>query len=218
MTSAIHVSLFIRQSSFMLFGLFAIALVTGCAAPFADLQGARLAGKGRMQITPSFSTVSYSAPGESEELQREYTVQIAGGVTDNVELRARYTRIAPPGGSDGEGGINVIAAGPKFAVLPGRLAVGLPVGLAFGDGIEAIQTTQFHPTVFLTVPVGRNVEVNLSGKALLPNAAFAANLGLGLSTNLDRWAVRPEFGVLKYPDGEGYVKQASIGLTLNGGP
>jgi len=218
MKSAIQTHPFTCQSTFLLPGLLAITLVTGCAAPFADLQGARLAGKGRMQITPSVSTVAGSANGESEAIQREYTVQIAGGVAENVELRARYTRVMLAEDSYSGGGINVIAAGPKFAIRPGRVAVGLPVGFAFADGMVAGETVQFHPTVFVTVPATQGLEVNVSGKALLPEAALAVNLGLGLSTNLDRWALRPEIGVLKYPGDDGYIWQASIGLSWNGGP
>ena len=199
--------------------LLAITLLTGCAAPFADLQGARLAGKGRTEITPSFSSVGYSAQGESETLQREYTVQLATGVSESTDLRVRYTRVAPPPGSGGEGGINILAAGPKFAIKPGRVAVAIPVGLAFGNGIEVGETIQVHPALFITAADSRDFEVNLSGKALLPvsggNIGLAANLGLGLSTNLDRWALRPEVGVLKYTGDEGYVRQASIGLSLN---
>jgi len=210
------------KSIFSIPALVAVAVLTGCAAPFADLQGARLAGKGRVQVTPSFSKVGFASSGGDVSLQREYTLQVAGGVTENLELRGRYTRITPPGGSGGEGGVNVIGAGPKVGLVPGRLAVGLPVGLAFGEGIEASETLQAHPTVFFTVPAHRNLEVNLSGKALVPlrggDVGLAANLGLGLSTDLDRWAVRPEVGVLKYPGDEGYIRQVSIGLTLGSKP
>jgi len=207
-----------KKSSFFFTLLLAITLVTGCAAPFADLQSARLVGKGRIQVTPSVSTVALSANGESEAIQREYTLQIASGVTDNVEVRARYTRIALAGGGNDGSGINVIGLGPKFALRTGRVAVGLPIGFAFADGEVASEAVQFHPTVFFTAPVAQGLEVNFSGKVLLPTGAFAANLGLGLSTNLDRWAVRPEIGVMKYPGDDGYVRQASIGFSWSGGP
>src|SRR5262249_12641384 len=46
-------------------------LLAGCAAPFADLQGARLAGPGRTEVTGSYSWVSYSESGQSEAVQRE---------------------------------------------------------------------------------------------------------------------------------------------------
>jgi large exoprotein involved in heme utilization and adhesion len=195
-----------------------MGLLSGCAAPFADLQGARLAGRGNLEVTGSFSTVHYSANSQSDEVQREYTVQLAAGTGDHTDWRFRYTRVGPPGGSGG-GGINVFGAGPKFANASQRFAVALPVGFAVGQDISVGDTFQFHPTMFFTFPSGRTFEVNLSGKALVPlsggSTGFAANLGFGLSSDLDRWALRPEIGVLTYPAGEGYFPQFSVGFSYN---
>ena len=193
------------------------ALASGCAAPFADLQGARTAGRGNVEVTGSFSSVHYSAEGESGETQREYTGQLAAGYSDGTDWRFRYTHIGPPDG--GEGGINVFGVGPKFASAGQRFAVALPVGFAYGEDIEVADTFQFHPTLLFTIPSGRNFETNLSGKILVPlsggSSGFAANLGFGVSPNLDRWALRPEIGVLTYPEGEGYFYHLSVGLSAN---
>ena len=203
----------------LLVGLAALAaLASGCAAPFADLQGARTAGRGNLEVTGSFSSVHFSSEGESGELQREYTAQLAAGTSDKTDWRFRYTRIGPPG-DGGEGGLNVFGVGPKFANARQTFAVALPVGFAFGEDIEVGDTFQFHPTMFFTIPSGRSFETNLSGKALIPvtggSTGFAANLGFGISSDLDRWALRPEVGVLTYPEGEGYFTHISLGLSYN---
>jgi hypothetical protein len=195
-----------------------LAAVCGCAAPFADLQGARLAGKGRVEVTGSFSSVSFSESGDSGELQREYTAQMAVGAGEKLDWRFRYTRIGPPGDGS-EGSINVFGAGPKFGLNKDRVAVALPVGFAVGEGIDVGDTFQIHPTVFFTLPASDNFELNLAGKVLLSvkggSAGVAANLGLGISSNLERWALRPEFGVLKYTDSDGYLRHLSLGLSYN---
>jgi hypothetical protein len=198
--------------------LVGLAALSGCAAPFADMQGARLAGKGKVEVTGSFSSVSFAEGGDSGEIQREYTAQLAAGTGERTDWRFRYTRIGPPG-DGGEGGINVIGVGPKFALRPDRAAIALPFGFAFGEDLNVGDTFQFHPTVFFTVPAARGVELNLSGKAMIAvtggNLGLAANLGLGLSSDLQRWALRPEVGVLKYTESDGYARHLSLGLSYN---
>lgn len=195
-----------------------IGLLSGCAAPFADLQGARLAGKGNVEVTGSFSTVHVSADGESEEAQREYTAQLAAGTGDHTDWRFRYTRVGPPG-DGGEGGVNVFAAGPKFAIISQRVAFAVPMGFAAGEDIDIGDSFQIHPTVFFTLPAGSNVEVNLSGKLLVSlsggSTGFAGNLGFALSSDLDRWALRPEVGMLRYTDTDGHLYHLSLGLSYN---
>lgn len=208
-----------RRSPSILIALIAgIGALSGCAAPFAELQGARLAGKGKVEVTGSFSSVSFAEGGDSGEIQREYTAQLAAGAGEHTDWRFRYTRIGPPG-DGGEGGVNVIGIGPKFALRRDRAAIALPIGFAIGEDIDVGDTFQFHPTVFVTIPAARGFEVNLSGKALIAltggNLGLAANLGLGLSSDLERWALRPEVGVLKYTEGDGYVRHLSLGLSYN---
>jgi hypothetical protein len=194
------------------------ALLSGCAAPFADLQGARLAGRGNVEVTGSFSTIHFSSDSDGGEVQREYTGQLAVGGGDHTDWRFRYTRIGPPG-DGGDGGLNVFGVGPKFATASQRMAFALPIGFAVGQDISVGDTFQMHPTVFFTVPAGRSFEVNLSGKALVSlsggSTGFAANLGFGISSDLDRWALRPEVGVLVYPEGDGHFRHLSLGLSYN---
>lgn len=41
---------------------------------------------------------------------------------------------------------------------------------------------------------------------------MAFNLGLGLSADFNRWAIRPEYGMLFNPGEEGHFGQFSIGF------
>src|SRR5262249_38779679 len=109
-------------------------LLAGCAAPFADLQGARLAGPGRTEVTGSYSWVSYSESGQSEAVQREITGQLAVGTGEHTDWRFRYTHVGPPDGSTG--GVHVFGAGPKYSLSRDRCAVALPVGFAYAQDID----------------------------------------------------------------------------------
>ena len=189
-------------------------LLVGCA-PFAELQGARLAGRGRTEITGSFSSVSYSEGGQTETLQREYTGQLAVGTGERTDWRFRYTYIGPPDG--GGGGLHVFGAGPKYSVVRDRFAAAIPVGFGYGQDIDVGDTFQVHPTILFTFPAAAGLDVNLSGKMLIRftggETGFAANLGLAIGPDLPRWALRPEVGVLAYTSTSGYFRHASIGLS-----
>jgi hypothetical protein len=193
-----------------------VGLVSGCAAPFSDLQSARLAGPNRVEVTPSYSAVSSSDEGERESVQDHFGVQVATGVSDRVDLRARYERINL---KDDDSGVNVLGFGPKFGLVGDRLAFYVPVGFAFGEGIEVSETFQVHPTLLLTVPVHESIELNGSVKALIPiterdiDDLIAFNFGVGLGPDLRRWVIRPEIGFLFNPGEGGHFRHLSIGLT-----
>jgi hypothetical protein len=193
-----------------------VGMTAGCVAPFSDLQSARLAGPNRFEVTPSYSAVSFAEDGQREELQDNFGIQVATGISPRVDLRARYERISL---KDSDGGVNVLGMGPKVGLVEDRVAIYLPVGFAFGSGIEASETIQVHPTLLATVPVHDFVELNGSVKALIPiterdiDDLVAFNIGLGLGPDLQRWVIRPEIGFLFNPGESGHFRHLSIGLT-----
>jgi len=107
-------------------------------------------------------------------------------------------------------------------IIKDRLAYYLPVSFAFGDEFqgEESETWVFHPTLLFIFSFGNNFEITPSAKVLIPlnyedaDPLIAFNLGTGLSTNLNRWVLRPEIGYLFNPGKEGFLSQFSIGLTL----
>jgi hypothetical protein len=183
-----------------------------CAPVFSDLQSAKLVGKGRVEATPSFSTVSAS---DSGHVQDHAGLQLATGVHDRVDLRLRYERVWVE-----DGGVNVLGFGPKVQLFRNYAALYVPVGFAFGGDIDSGRTWAVHPTLLLTGQVHPNVELNWSGKYLVPLGAdgaddlLAFNLGLGLGPANGRWAIRPEFGWLLDPGDEGHFTQFSIGFSV----
>jgi hypothetical protein len=197
-----------------------VATTSACAPVFSDLQSARLLDKGRVELTPSASYVGFSNDDDdaSGHVQDGYGVQLGVGLHDAVELRARYEHI------DGAGevpGVEVVGFGPKVRLLRDHLALYVPVGRAFGGGEDAdlSESWQVHPTLIGTAPVHRNVEVNASAKYLIPlsgdggDDTLAFNLGLGLG-QLDRWAIRPEAGILVNPGEGGHFYHFSLGVSL----
>ena len=98
------------------------------------------------------------------------------------------------------------------------VAINVPVGFAFGEDLEVSDTWHIHPTLLLTLPISKYIEFNPSAKVLIPfqseqETLVAFNLGIGVSTNLERWAIRPEIGFLYNPGESGRFLHFSLGFT-----
>lgn len=195
---------------------------TGCAPVFSELQSARTVGKNRVEITPSYSSINYSEEGWGDGFQKHVGAQVAYGITPRLDMRLRYEFIWLKDAADEN--VSVIGFGPKFALWQDWLAVTVPVGKIISDiGADVNgnppNTWQVHPTLLFSAPVIKDmVHINLSPKLLIPlcddcQSLVAANFGLALSTNLNKWALRPEYGVLFGPELEGYYSHFSIGIS-----
>jgi hypothetical protein len=184
----------------------------GCAPVFSDFQSAKLAGRGGVEMTPSYSSV-WTSGGDGGHVQDEYGSQAATGLTDRLDLRLRYVHTE---------GVNIAGFGPKIGLVKDRVAVAIPVGFAFGNGVRTNDTWAVHPTLVLTGPIDSHAEMNVSTKVLIPlssnggDTLVALNIGAGLG-HLKRWAIRPEVGVLFDPHKHGQYIQAGIGLTVFAG-
>ncbi len=205
------------QSLIKIFGLFLLTSIfmSSCAPTFSELQSARTVGKGKLEITPSYSSVDY----EGDSIQDHYGIQTALGISEKADFRVRFEQISVEGSEGVEA--SVLGFGPKFELIEGKTAVYFPVGFAFGDDIRTSKSWQFHPTALATIPINENFEINPSGKMLIPlnqddtDISFAFNLGLGISSNLQKYAIRPEIGFLINPGEDGYYKHFSIGLSVS---
>jgi hypothetical protein len=191
-------------------------MVSGCAPVFSDLQSAKLVGRGRVEVTPGFSSVSSSSGGESDHVQDHAGVQLATGVLEGVDLRVRYERVKV----EDSPGINVLGFGPKVRLFEGWAAVYVPIGFAFGGGSDAGKTWSVHPTLLLTGQLHPSVEWNWSAKYLVPlheeggDNLLAFNVGLGLGPAEGRWTIRPEYGMLLDPGEDGHFNHFSIGFSF----
>jgi hypothetical protein len=203
----------------LLIGL-GLLILQGCAPVFSELQSARTVGDNRVEFTPSISTVDYTEDGEREGLQNHIGLQAAYGITDKIDIRARYERIWIKEEGIDEG-VSVFGIGPKFSLLENKIALYIPIGRAFGDETE--ETWQIHPTLLLTYPaVEDKLDITLSPKYLITlcegcEDLIAVNLGLSFGNDLKQWSIRPEYGILFNPGESGYFGQFSIGYSTTFG-
>lgn len=213
-----------RSARVACYALVAFMFLVGCAPPFSAMQSAKLAGRGNYEITPFFSTVSFSVEDQTEHMQNEYGIQAAYGLADGFDLQLRYEFISfdyyDPYFDSISSSANVIGVGPKARIYRDIIAFCSPIGFGFGNGIDEVsETWQFHPTLIITLPIGDVFELNPSGKVLIPisgdqDILLAFNFGAGISANLRKWAIRPELGFLISPGDDGHFTHFSIGITI----
>lgn len=196
-------------------GLFVIGTV-GCAPPFSEMQSAKLVDEGEFEVAGHYSAVSWQYEDDGDKVQDNIGVQLAYGLAERVNFRARYEYINV---GDLDVTAHVIGFGPKFSLTEDVIAFYIPVGFATGEDISTEDTWQLHPTMLLTTTHGEVLEFNASVKYILTFAEdsddlMAFTLGLGLSPDLKRYAFRPEGGLLINPGEDGYYWHWSIGLSI----
>jgi hypothetical protein len=138
------------------------------------------------------------------------------GFSDRFSLYARYQWVKLLNVRDVD--YHYVALEPKFGIIRDIAAVALPVGFFAGQDVNATESVQFHPTILFTIPVSQTFEVNLSPEAVVFVPTFdyllVINAGFGLSTNLDRWAIRPQFSVAVNPETRAPVFSGCIGFSV----
>lgn len=202
----------------------ALAFAAGCIAPFSDLQSAKLLGKGNFEVTPGYSAYMAEDEGNMEKVQDHFLVQGGYGLTNFLDLRLRYEHVSALAIEGDSVKANILAFGPKMRLAKNWLALYVPIGFAFGGDVEgSSESWQIHPTLLMTLPIAKYFELNPSAKIMIPlsnaeelRTLYAFNLGLALSTDVSKWAIRPEIGLCTTFEGD-YFLQYSIGLTLGSG-
>lgn len=200
---------------YILVGGLLLLLTQSCAPIFSEVQSARTVGQGNFELTPAYSDVSFGYDGEKESMQKQFGLHLAYGLSDKIDLRVRYESVL------GEE-INVLGIGPKFNLIENRVSVYLPIGSYIGEGMTW-DLVQFHPTLLLTQPiVDNNLEITAAPKLLIPvtepgELLTAINFNLAISSDLDKWAIRPEYGLLFKLGEEGHYSQFGVALSLTMG-
>ncbi len=188
-----------------------LALFTGCAPVFSDLQSARTLGSGQVELTPYYTNTGKES--DSKGINHIGT-NFGIGLNENIDIRGKIDRSWMEG--EENTGFTVVGLGPKFSLIPNRIALFIPAGRAFGN--DAGNTWQMQPTVFLTQPIiPEKLELTLSPKYLLNlcqdcGGNFATNIGISGSKDFSKMAWRAEYG--RIIGNGGGLGQFSIGISF----
>ena len=199
--------------------LVALWSMSRCSPFVCDMQGASLAGKHKVEITPGISSVQFAEETKTNtESPKQTTGQLAGmqvayGVSDKMDVRVRIEHVEYRNES-----VTLFSVGPKFMLKKDRIALFTPIWFM---GFTPVST---QPTLLFSIPVVSNkIEFNPSVKTLISLGGYAPTTGIlvawkvgfGISTDLSRWAIRPEYGVAYNMSEKSQYSNYSIGLSLN---
>ncbi|MDN3203646.1 sterol desaturase family protein [Algoriphagus sediminis] len=194
-----------RQISIIAFGF--LLLSTSCVPVFSDLQSARTLGSGGVEATPYYTNTG----NEVSHLGFNFGV----GLSESVDIRGKLDHNWY-GNSEERENLTVLGIGPKISLVPNRLSFFIPAGRALGS--RANETWEIHPTIFYSQPlIPERLELTVSPKWINYlcedcGSSFATNLGLAYGKDLNKSALRIEYGRIL---AGGSVGQLSIGYSFN---
>lgn len=173
--------------------------------------------KGNFELAGSFSNYSGGGAGGFENTNNNFGARFGYGVTDRFDLKIRYEKLIPTDGFRGSGvfdegditRVNYFGVLPKFALVPQKLSLLVPVShYGFKEQIEGKEKNgalnSIAPQILYTATSRKNkTDFSFGFKAdCLFNdeggagVLLGTTLGAGFSSDLDKWAVRPEVGAL----------------------
>jgi hypothetical protein len=213
-----------NQMKHVLVLAFASAVTTSCiVAPVStNYESARSLKKNNLEATGNFTSYSASTDGESEVSNRNYGVRVGYGITDNFDIKLGYERCIPVWEIEDESisGVNFFSFSPKYTFIENTFAVKLPLNIySFNDGDESEGYFAINPTIMGTLPINDNFEFGLSAGYQVffeddLSDFLSFGLGFGFSSDLDRWAIRPELGYQFAPE-ESDLGFFNFGLSLS---
>lgn len=199
-------------------------LMTGCFAPVnLSYDSAKTLNKGQIEVQGMYSRYDVTNDTLSSALiNQNYGFSVGYGFTDKYTVKARYEYIDPTitfqkvfgDISDEFNGMNSMSyfeINNKLMLIKNTLTISLPLGAYFYNS-KVIDIKNggmgwftFDPRLYLTFFRSSNIfELSLVPKLHVLFGTFGGyvtpgiSLGVGLSSNLDKWAIRPEIGYDKY--------------------
>ena len=171
--------------------------------------------KGNLELSGNVTGYSFTGGGEIAGSNNNIGFRAGYGITDRFDLKIRYERLMPGSGFDAEDftdgdeikGVNYFSIVPKFALVPGSLSLLVPLShYSFKEKIDSQETissfNSIAPQLIYTWTNEKN-KVDLSF-GLKADGLFGSNggggvllgttIGAGFSSDLNKWAIRPEIG------------------------
>jgi hypothetical protein len=192
---------------------------------------ARTLGKGQVELSPQYSHYFVAAYGESGSVSNNVGLRAGLGLLKNVDLKLRYERLFPTGQDHGSNtSYNYFSLVPKVSIIANQLSFFIPVSFyrfkktysVYGTSKTKINSVAPHLIYTYTAASNRfdfSPSVNASffweEKDILSLTTWTGiNIGAGFSSDLSRWAVRPETGLQFNPGGGGLWWHIGLGFQF----
>lgn len=170
-------------------------------------------GRGNAEAAVSYTGYNTSAYERSAHSHNNYGIRTGYGFSDRFDLKGRYERFTSVlRQGKREPATNYYSLIPKVALAPRFLSLSAPLsrytykevieGRSYSREVNSI-ASQLHFTY--TVP-GNKMDLTAGLKADYvygrrgwqreQDLLFSTSMGAGFSTNVDKWAIRPEVGIM----------------------
>lgn len=192
-----------------------IPLACSCVAPVnLTFDTAKTLRKGEVDVQGSFST--YLSKGEN--INSNFGGKLGIGITDTYTIKLRYEHLEPTAffwSSDPLFSIDYVPVVDYFE-LENKITLGKSAAIGLPLAYYSWGSFSFDPRYYVTfVNRSKTIDCTFVPKihiliyewkytSITPGIAF----GMGISSDLDRWAIRPEIGW------DGYTSYG-VALTIN---
>lgn len=185
-------------------------LLTSCASTLPVNSYYEKAGtlqKGGVELMGSVTGYSVSHYGRTEAASKGGGLRAGYGVSDRFDLKLRYEHQSVTSNFDGRlKESSMISIVPKYAAVPGVISLAMPISW-YSNRNEAYEVkyretyTALSPMLLFTftgtsnradLTMGLKSDLIFGKESTMYIGSF---IGAGFSSDLDKWAIRPEIGV-----------------------
>jgi hypothetical protein len=196
---------------------FISALLFSCAfAPVNNqYEKAGTLKKGNLELAGSFTGYTAIGGGGSFNTNNNYGFRVGYGISDKFDLKLRYERLMPGGGhnsadflnKESSKGVNYFSLVPKITLVPEKLSLLVPLShYSFNDEFDRDKSkaglNSIAPQLIYTFSNAKNTadfSFGLKADCFFGyggggGALLGTTVGAGFSSDLSKWAIRPEIG------------------------
>ena len=207
--------------------------MTSCisiAPVHSSFEKAGTLGKGNIEASGSYSKYIVGIDSESEPINYNIGFRAGYGVSDKFDIKLRYENLLlnekVPGVDFKASYFSVI---PKVNFTPGKLALFVPLSMYRFKSVEngdSYKSTSYSIAPHLiTTFTSKNHTADFSPSVNVEylfdteedsegNFLMGFNIGAGFSSDLRKWAIRPEVGYLFKPGDEGHIWNYGVALQF----
>jgi hypothetical protein len=201
-----------KHRNFLIVIAFSV-LAASCGFVPVNTQFERAAtlGKGNVELMGGFTANNVSGGGDGENINNNFGFRAGYGVYDKFDLKLRYERLTPSGKDLDFKGADYISIVPKFELIPEKFSLLVPVShysykySYWDDKGEKEQLFSIAPQILYTftnprktsdLSLGVKADYLFHGNGEGGGLLLGMNVGAGFSSNLNKWAIRPELGAV----------------------
>ena len=195
----------------------------------AGFEKAATLGKGNLELMGNYTHYVASSDGESAVSNNNYGARVGYGLAKNFDLKVRYEKLVPALEEDrSDYKINYFSLIPKISIVERKLSFLLPLSRYNIKSHGGGETTRDHiysiaPQFITTLTSKSNtsdLSFTLKGDYSIYSGDLGSdfflgfNLGAGFSSDLNKWAIRPEAGYIFKPGQPGGWWSMGIGAQF----